>query len=60
MRPWALSGPEWTLRQVQGRWLDETTHDQHYMDIHRTEFTSMGQTLMLSGVGSAAPGRRVF
>ena len=56
----AAEGVASALRQVQGRWLGETTHDQHYMDIHRTEFTSMGQTLMLSGVGSAAPGRRVF
>ena len=55
----AAEGVASALRQVQGRWVGETTHDQHYIEIHRYAFESMGQTLMLSEVGSGgAPSRR--
>ena len=55
----AAEGIASALRQVQGRWLGAETHDQHYMYVHRAEFVSMGQTLMLSNMGSgAAPSRQ--
>ena len=54
----AARGITSAIRQVQGRWRGEETHDQHYLELHRHEFTSMGHTLIMGDCDGGAPSVR--